>query len=215
MSNLFYNTANPLLIKILKELMIANEFSEFRLSGDTALVLQRGHRESAEIYLSTNKKSASINFNAMEKFLKENYEYVEKAIEIKNGKSYFVGKEKDECIKLDILYGEKFARPITEIDGIRLASTEELIAMKVEEIVTGGRKKDLWDLHELITEFSFDKILSLHKENYPQNHHKIKIKEALVSFSEAENDFEPVCLRNKYWEVIKLDLLNFVKKLGK
>ena len=215
MSDLFYNTVNPLLIKILKELMSANEFSGFRLTGDTALALQRGHKESAEINLSTNKKPASVNFNAIEKFLKENFEYVEKAIEIKNGKSYFVGREKDECIKLDISCEEKFIRPVMEIDNIRLASVEELIAMKVEEIVTGRRKKDLWDLHEIITEFSFDKILSLHKENYPHNHDKIKIKEALVNFSEAENDFEPVCLRNKYWEVIKLDLLDFVKRGGK
>jgi hypothetical protein len=212
MNNLFYNTVNPLLTKILKELMQANEFSEFRLSGDTALVLQKGHRESAEIKLSTDKKFASVNFGAIEKFLKANCEYVEKTIEIKKGRSYFVGREKDECIKLDVFCEEQVIRPILEIDTIRLANIEELIAMKMEAIVSGGRKKDFWDMHELLTEFSLNKITALHKEGYPDKHDKIKIKEALVNFSSAENDFEPVCLRNKYWEVIKLDLLDFVKK---
>ena len=32
-----------------------------------------------------------------------------------------------------------------------------------------------------------------------------------TNFKQADDDFEPICLNHKYWEVIKLDLLDFVK----
>ena len=32
----------------------------------------------------------------------------------------------------------------------------------------------------------------------------------LTDFSQADFDFNPVCLRKKHWEIIKLDLIEFV-----
>lgn len=36
---------------------------------------------------------------------------------------------------------------IEEIDGIRMAAVEDVIAMKMNVISHGGRKKDFWDIH--------------------------------------------------------------------
>lgn len=39
----------------------------------------------------------------------------------------------------------------------------------------------------------------------------IKLKpEGLGKAFFADNDFDPVCLKSKYWEVIKLDMMDFV-----
>ena len=73
-----------------------------------------------------------------------------------------------------------------------------------------GRKKDFWDLHELTLEFSLEEMLSLHEERYPYTHDRELIKTNFVNFDDADYFVDPVCLRGKYWEVIKMDLVEFV-----
>ena len=99
------------------------------------------------------------------------------------------------------------------IDAIRLGSVEEIIAMKLDVIQRGGRKKDFWDLHELMDEYSIDKMFSLHKKRYPYGHDKVVLKNNFTQFENADGDFDPVCLREKHWELIKVDMLDFIKVL--
>jgi hypothetical protein len=49
-------------------------------------------------------------------------------------------------------------------------------------------------------------MIALHKQCYPHNHDEKIIQRNFVNFSNADDDFEPVCLRGKYWELIKLDI---------
>lgn len=128
------------------------------------------------------------------------------------GKSYYVGEDKNNCIKLDIYYTDEFIQAAEIIDNIRLASIEEIIAMKIDVVLRGGRKKDFWDLHELMSEYSLNKMLSLHEERYPYNHNKKLILTNLINFTSADIDFDPICLKNKHWELIKLDFIDFVNK---
>jgi hypothetical protein len=90
-----------------------------------------------------------------------------------------------------------------------MASIEEIIAMKIETICQGGRKKDFWDIHELKDDYSFESMIALHKKRYPYNHDPDKIKSSISDFEKADDDFEPICLKGKYWELIKLDLIDF------
>ena len=61
--SLVYKTVTPLLLSVLKTLMKAEEFREFRLVGGTGLSLYRGHRESVDIDLFTDAVYGSINFD--------------------------------------------------------------------------------------------------------------------------------------------------------
>ncbi|MCY1562052.1 hypothetical protein D9M68_993920 [compost metagenome] len=74
-----------------------------------------------------------------------------------------------------------------------------------------GRKKDFWDLHELMNHYDIKKMLDLHKEKYPYNHDPQAIISNFTNFEKAENDFDPHCLRGKYWELIKLDLFDCIE----
>lgn len=196
--------------------MSAAEFSTFRLVGGTSLGLQRGHRISVDIDLFTDAPYRSIDFNAIDQFLRSNYTYLDTSVqEIGIGKSYFIGDNKDESVKLDIFYTDNFIRPIKEIDSIRLATLEEIIAMKIEVISRGGRKKDFWDIHELMGDFSLDEMLDLHLERYPFGHERTQIIDNITAFESADLDFDPVCLRHKPWELIKLDILDFSTKARK
>ncbi len=121
------------------------------------------------------------------------------------GKSYTIGNDKNNSVKLDVFYSDPFVRELIEEDEIRLASIEEIIAMKFDVIQRGGRKKDFWDLHELLDKYSISQMVALHEERYPFSHDEKTILMNLINFENADNDFDPVCLKGKYWEFIKAD----------
>jgi len=215
MSNkLYYNTLKPLLLNVLKALMSAKEFDVFRLVGGTALSLYRGHRESVDIDLFSDVPYDSIDFAAIDSFLYKTYSYVD-ANEYKvvgMGKSYYIGNSKDDCIKLDLFYIDRFIQNINLIDGLRMATVEEIVSMKIDVISRGGRKKDFWDIHELKDDYSLEKMLAFHKERYPYTHDQIQIRSSFSDFTLADEDFDPICLKGKHWELIKLDMIDFVKQ---
>lgn len=189
--------------------------NNFRLVGGTSLSLQLGHRISADIDLFTDSDYDSINFEEIDQLLKETFEIVDmgyvgnKSI----GKSYYVGTFAEDLVKLDFFYTEPFVFNMVQIDGIRLASLEEIAAMKLDLIGRGGRKKDFWDLHELLDRFSLNQMISFYENRYPYGHSKQDLVSQLCNFVEANDDFEPICLRGKYWELIKLDFEDLVGKL--
>ncbi len=214
-SNLHYNIVNSLLLEILKILMGAKEFKDFRLVGGTALSLYRGHRKSVDIDLFTDAQYNSIDFKAIDNFLRKTFSYVDTS-DYKFGglgRSYFVGTNKNECIKFDLYYVDTFIHKIVSIDGIRMATIEEIIAMKIDSISHGGRKKDFWDIHELTDDYTIEKMIFLHKQRYPYGHDPKQIKSSLSDFEKADDDFDPICLKGQIWELIKLDLIRFADKL--
>ncbi|MFM6942305.1 MAG: nucleotidyl transferase AbiEii/AbiGii toxin family protein, partial [Aquirufa sp.] len=111
-------------------------------------------------------------------------------------------------------YTDPFIQPYCEIDTIRMASIEEIIAMKMDVIQRGGRKKDFWDLHELLTVYSIQKMIALHEQRYPYSHDKNTLIKNLTQFEYADDDLNPICLKGKYWEFIKDDFQEMVSVLN-
>jgi predicted nucleotidyltransferase component of viral defense system len=210
-SKLHYSTTSQQLLSILKSLMAAKEFNMFRLVGGTALSLLRGHRESNDIDLFSDAPCDSIDFGAIYTFLNKTYSYVDtNAYKVTGmGKSYYIGKNKDDCVKLDLFYTDRFIKKYLLKDGIRLATVEDIIAMKIDVISRGGRKKDFWDIHELKDDYSIEEMLALHKQRYPYTHDGDQIRRYFVNFENADDDFDPICLKGKHWEIIKLDIIDF------
>jgi hypothetical protein len=93
-----------------------------------------------------------------------------------------------------------------------MATIEEIIAMKIDVVQRGGRKKDFWDLHEVIEKYSPEQMIDLHYQRYPYRHDETIIRANFVDFSNADDDFEPICMRGKYWELIKLEIIEHVKE---
>lgn len=211
---LYWNTVNNLLHESLITLMQAPLFADFRLVGGTALSLHLGHRMSVDIDLFTDAKYGSVDFNAIDEYLKNIFPFIQGDFGALPGfgKSYLIGNNINDHVKLDIYYSlEKFIRPVVEDKGIRLASIEDIIAMKVDVISRGARKKDFWDLHELIDEYNINKMLSLHRERHPHTHNEKLIVANFSFFEKADQDFDPICMRGKYWEFIKDDFIAFVQ----
>lgn len=206
---LFWNTVTPLLKTALTKMMDSGSFQQFRLVGGTSLSLQLGHRTSVDIDLFTDASYGLIDFKVIDSFLRETFPYVSEPQSgvIGMGMSYLIGDDENESVKLDLYYTEPFIKPELIIGPYRIATIEEVIAMKIDIVQRGARKKDFWDLHELLNKYSPDQMIELHKERYPYNHNKKKIRENFTNFTNADDDFDPICLKGKYWELIKFDIV--------
>ncbi len=126
------------------------------------------------------------------------------------GRSCFIGNSEQEAVKLDLYYTDTFIRPALIIERVRMATLEEIIAMKMDIVQRGARKKDFWDLHELLEKYSLQQMIDLHRERYPFIHDEIAIRSNFTFFTSADDDFGPECLRGKFWGIIKLDMIEAI-----
>lgn len=210
---LYWNTVNADLKEILLLLMKNPVLGSFRLVGGTALSLHLGHRMSVDIDLFTDAPYGSVDFDVIEKFLMETFRYTEGDFGGVSGmgKSYLIGNNKTNSIKIDLYYSmNPFFQDALTFDGIRMATLEEIVAMKVDVIQRGGRKKDFWDLHEVLNKYTIEKMIELHKQRFEWTHNPELIQKNLVDFSSADTDFEPICLKGKVWQFIKDDFEDLV-----
>ncbi len=207
---------SPLLLDILSAIMNDPMFSSFRLVGGTNLALRYKHRESVDIDLFTDAEYGSLNFKSYENWFKSHYPYVESSdtsSKIGMGRMYYVGYNKDEAVKVDLIYeSEPFLFPEDTMNNVRMATTKEIGVMKLDAIFNGGRKKDFWDLHHLLVDedLSLAELISLHKERFPYQHEHSLMLNQLCNFEKADDEPDPICRLGKHWDMIKLDILDIV-----
>lgn len=206
-----YQTVSPMLRESLEALMNDNMFDDFVLVGGTALSLQLGHRKSVDIDLFSPATYGTIHWEQIIGYFRAKYRYVyfNNVFPPSLGLSIFAGESTTDCIKIDLYYTEPFVFPVLLIDQIRLASLPELIAMKLDVISRGGRKKDFWDIHALIDRFMIEEMLGFYLKRYPFQEDSMHLRKMLLNFDKADEDWDPLCLTGKHWELIKLDLFEF------
>lgn len=213
---LHYETVTPILANVLSFLMNDEAFNPFRLVGGTNLSLRFGHRQSDDIDLFTDSDYGSIDFSSLEKILSVKFPFFDSPDRsglIGFGKMYYVGLNRDNAVKLDLMYTDKFLSEPETIDGIRFASIDQIAAMKLSAISLGGRKKDWWDVHKLLEEYSLEHMFRLYEKWQPWTYDQAKLMEALVDFSKADLQPDPKCLEGKDWDIIKIDIINQVRLL--
>lgn len=82
-------------------------------------------------------------------------------------------------------------------------SIEDMITMKVQAILGRGRKKDFWDIAELLHHYSIDEFINFHKEKYSSQNLLITVPQALTYFSDAEESEDPISLKKQTWDSVK------------
>ena len=209
-NELQYQTVKPILRSTLERLMEMEEFVPFRLVGGTSLSLRYGHRMSDDIDLFTDAEYGSLDFHKLQDILRKEFQYCQGDCGdiVGFGASYIVGNSKEDCVKLDLFYTDPFIKPMEVFGNIRMAAVEDIVAMKMDVISRGGRKKDFWDLHMLRDHYSIDQMLSLYEERYPYGATREECVSGLTNFSVADLEPDPICLQEKVWQLIKLDFVN-------
>lgn len=195
---LHLETVEPGTLSILKQVMLLPEFSQFSLVGGTALSLKYGHRISVDLDLfSSEPFEFSSIIEALEKQFGDDFTYEKKMSKI--GIFSYI-----QNIKTDIIhYPHAQLHTPETIDGIRVYDIRDIAAMKINAILGRGKKKDFWDVYELLQHYSLSEIMSFHKKKYPSQMLLISIPHALIYFADAEESEEPVSLKGQTWESVK------------
>lgn len=200
-------TVKPRAISILKELMAMPELEKFSLVGGTALSLLYGHRMSVDLDLFSIQPFQNTEIiTALEAKFK--HAFVNRSTNPNFGIFGFI----DE-VKIDIIrHPHPLIRPETTQEGIRFFSTEDIIAMKVQAILGRGKKKDFWDIAELLKHFTVKDFIQFHKKKYSTKNLLITVPQAITFFADAEESEAPISLKKQTWESVQTFIQHKVRE---
>lgn len=166
----------------------------FTLVGVTALALRYGHRSSIDLDLFSNETFDNEKIADKLKF-KFGANFVFESGHKNPGIFCYIHK-----IKVDIVYfPHKLIAPIETTDKIRMYGSADIAAMKIQAILGRGKKKDFWDLYELLRHFPLQQLIDWHQGQMLA----ISIPNAITYFVDAEESEIPVTFKKQTWEGVK------------
>lgn len=205
---LYENVLDRDALSLLQEYCSHYFLRNFSLAGGTGLALRFGHRISNDLYLFSIQK---FNVNDLHAELDSYYglQYIKRGT-LSNALFSTVNSVKSDFV---YDYGKRIKEP--EIyNNIRIYPLEENIAMKLNAISGRGRKRDFYDLHLILKNFSFNETCDFFIKKFGDEK-LISFLKSVTYFSDAENDEEPVLLKEKItWKKVKESIfknVNFKK----
>ena len=199
---LFYSTIQPQTLQLLKDLQNLESLQDFILVGGTSLALQIGHRISIDLDLfAYSDKDVAPILDDINQFGR--IRVVNQNQKILN---LFI-----EDIKVDFVsYRYDFLNPPLLEDGLRLASIQDIAAMKLSAITGRGSRKDFIDLYFILNQFSLSKIFEFYNSKYPDGVDFLVFK-SLTYFDDAELEPMPKMLESINWDDVKKKIIQEVK----
>lgn len=194
---LYFETVEPGTLSLLREVMSISALADFHLVGGTALALQYGHRVSIDLDLFNSRP---FDNDEVMQVLQENFSH-RLAVRTSNKVGIFCFIDD---IKVDIVrYPFRMIREQQLLDGIRMYAPEDIMAMKAQAIFGRAKKKDFWDIAELLQHYSVADFIQCHQEKYPTQQLLISVPQAMVYFDEVKDDEDPVSLKGQTWMSVK------------
>lgn len=175
----------------------------FYLAGGTALALQIGHRTSMDFDFYSEKKfdTRQLRGEFDQKFHSVKEVYLNPGsieIEINTVRMSF------------FRYPYGLIRKPLELEGVLLASKEDIAAMKILAISQRGTRRDFIDIYFLMKEFGLESIIDFTKEKYQMFNIYVGLQ-GLVYFEDADED--PV--KERFRMLKKIDWLEIKKYITK
>ena len=198
-------TVRPTTLVLLKKLQSIEPLEPLRLVGGTALALHIGHRDS--IALDLFGKHDFDHEELLNILVENDFEVIERY----TTKSIFACT--CDGIKVDIVNFDLnwLHAPIIE-DGIKLASMEDIAAMKLKAIAGRGSKKDFIDIYFLLGHFSLNKMLEMFQKKFP-NIATLLVVKSLAYFADADNQPMPNMYIPTQWETVRKTILDSIREL--
>ena len=191
-------SVNPNLLRVLKELMSIELLQSLNLVGGTSLALQIGHRVSIDIDLF-----GAIDFDYQE--VVHDFRSIGNVRILSQSKHINIFSIDD--IKVDFVnYSYPLLDPIIMEDGIRMISTKDIAAMKLNAIAGRGSKKDFIDLYYLLREYSIEEIYEFYRSKYKDGN-LFLVQKSLVYFNDADRERTPTIFDDIRWEDIKKEIV--------
>lgn len=192
---LYKETVETGTLDLIKSLSGDKELKNLVLVGGTALSLQIGHRISVDIDLFSNEK---INSEKIAAHLQKSYGADSMQL-IKNGVFCFIND-----IKIDVISHQyKWIKPALNLENIRLASLEDIAAMKLNAITGNGtRLKDFIDIYFLLEHKSLQQMTNAFESKYANLNSSIA-KNALLFHDEIKFENKAKLLQGDIeWEEV-------------
>ena len=195
---LHLETVEPGTFSVLERLMQMDVLRPFSLVGGTALSLRHGHRKSIDLDLFCHEK---FDYELIVKELKKEFDkgYRAESKTARWGIFCYL-----DNVKVDIVHHPHPLISETEtIQNIRMYADSDIIAMKINAILGRGKKKDFWDLYELLHYYSLKDMIHFHETKFPDQNLLITIPQAIIYFTDAEESEDPISLKGQTWEGVK------------
>lgn len=171
---------------------------DWYLAGGTALALQAGHRQSADLDFFT--KRGKFDEKKIEEILSAEGEWITTAISEGTLYGEFFGG-KISFISYPFF---KPAKPMLTFGNVSLLALPDIAVMKIIAISQRGRKRDFFDLFWLCenTQPLSDIIVNVNRQ-YAVRQNLAHILKSLVYFEDAESDPEPEIYFKADWRQVK------------
>jgi predicted nucleotidyltransferase component of viral defense system len=200
---LHYRTIDTKTLELLKNIQEIEVFKKLLLVGGTSLALQIGHRTSIDLDLF-----GEINIYRDEIIYELNKLGDVKTLHFTNNINIFT----INGIKVDIVnYSYPWLQKSLIVDKIKLASIQDIAAMKIAAITGRGTMKDFIDLFYLLQQFSLEQILQFYEQKYSDASIFMALK-SLSYFDDANLDIMPKMFDKINWENIKSTIFKKVEE---
>lgn len=197
-------TVEPATLELLRKLQQEPLLATFNLVGGTALALRIGHRKSVDLDLFTREE---FDLEEVKSMLIEKYD-LKVSYERQQTLKGFIGGVMIDCIRFNYPH----LQTPDEIDGVRLESIPDIIAMKLSAIAQNGtRIKDFIDIATLSTKYSLDEMLQFYADKF-SNANIVMPAKALTYFDEINFDESVVMTSEKFdWKKVAKRLQDMAK----
>ncbi len=183
----------------------------FYLAGGTALALILGHRRSADLdfFSEIDEILEKTRQEIIRYLIKDPSQIIENTdgnllLIIKDTRIGFFG------------YGYPLIKSVVELEGVRIASIEDIGLMKLDALISRGARKDFYDLFFISQAVPIDDLLELGKIKYPMvRDFAMMALEHLALFDNADRDIQPELLLDQSWVSVKQFFLRQVENLAK
>ena len=175
--------------------------SQYYLAGGTGLALHLGHRISVDLDLFSNNQEA-VNL-LQRSVMRTMFEYPSLSITY-DMDTTFVCTWHGVDIGFFRLNSYPLVTPVTLLDGVPIASIEEIGAMKLAAIIGRGTRKDLVDLYYILQIVPLEQIFEVANVKYAKvNTFPVTAARALSYFDDAEMLPMPNMLEKTSWNKMK------------
>jgi hypothetical protein len=203
---MFTKTLLPDTLRAIKLVSSNQTVKQAYLAGGTALALQLGHRISIDLDFFTDIK---FNEQSLSAELSELPSYEEE------GNSWQTVWGKINETKFSIFYYKyPLIEEVKNFEGLKIASTKDIAAMKINALEDRGTKRDFIDVYFLSKTFTLDQMLEFYNQKYSSlNDHLYSILRSLSYFEDADQDETPNMIIPIEWEEVKQFFIGESKRL--
>lgn len=181
---------------------------QYYMAGGTALALQLGHRTSLDFDFFTNEH---FEIEKVLANLERNFD----EIKVERTAKDTLILEIDGVSFSLFYYPYGLIRPLVDFENIKLASLEDIAAMKMIAISTRGKRRDFIDAFYLLEKFNLGEIIKMTLRKYP-SYQVMVILKGLIYFKDAEADEVSRKIEifdtNFSWEAVKKKITEEVGK---